>query len=120
MRPSDDGRFGSTMDPPARRTTETRGLCTAARAGVNQNLLRSGRTFAVESPPTMSPEPELFLHVPSLLERSIPKPRPAWVWYGMIAFAVVVLTVTGAAGQNPQLKLAVRFAGGLAMLGLVA
>lgn len=67
----------------------------------------------------MALEPALFLDVPTLLEHSVPKPRPAWVWYGMIAFAVVVLTATGAAGQNPQLKLVVRFFGGLAMLGLV-
>ncbi len=64
----------------------------------------------------MAPEPELFLHVLSLLERSIPKPRPSWVWYGLITFAVVVLTATAAAGQNPQVKLVVRLLGGLAMV----
>ena len=49
----------------------------------------------------------------------MPRPRPAWIWYGMVALAVVVLTMTAAAGQNPQLRLLVRFFGGLAMIALV-
>jgi hypothetical protein len=67
----------------------------------------------------VTPAPSSFLDVPALLESSMPRPRPAWIWYGMIAIAVVVLTMTAAAGQNPQLKLVVRFFGGLAMIGLV-
>jgi hypothetical protein len=67
----------------------------------------------------VTPAPPSFLDVPTLLESSMPRPRPAWIWYGMVALAVVVLTMTAAAGQNPQLKLVVRFFGGLAMIALV-
>jgi len=68
---------------------------------------------------SVTPDPPTFLDVPALLESSLPRPRPAWIWYGMVALAVVVLTMTAAAGQNPQLKLVVRFFGGLAMIALV-
>lgn len=49
----------------------------------------------------------------------MPKPRPAWVLYCIIAVAVVLLTAVGAAGQNPQLRVLMRFAGGVAMLTVV-
>jgi tetratricopeptide (TPR) repeat protein len=67
----------------------------------------------------MVPTPDTFLDVPRLLESSLPKPRPAWLWYALLAFALLILTTTSAAGQNPQIQLIVRFFGGLAMLGLV-
>src|SRR5258705_6449361 len=67
----------------------------------------------------MVPAPDTYLDVPRLLESSLPKPRPAWLWYALLAFALLILTTTSAAGQNPQIQLVVRFFGGLAMLGLV-
>lgn len=60
-----------------------------------------------------------FLDVPRLLEASQPLPRPQWLWYGMISFAVIVLTSTFASANNPQAQMAVRALGGVAMLGLV-
>jgi hypothetical protein len=67
----------------------------------------------------MTDAPPQFLDVPQLLESSHPRPRPAWMWYALIGFAIALLTGTLASGQNPALQVYVRVLGGLAMLGVV-
>ena len=49
----------------------------------------------------------------------MPQPRPAWLWYALFGFTLVVLTSTFAASGNPQAQAAVRAIGGMAMLGSV-
>jgi hypothetical protein len=60
-----------------------------------------------------------FLDVPRLLERSEPQGRPTWVWYGMMACAVFVLTSAWTASQNPALRGVVSPLSALAMLGVM-
>jgi thioredoxin-like negative regulator of GroEL len=67
----------------------------------------------------MPEDPPTILDVPQLLENSLPRQRPAWIWYALIGFAVALLTSTLASGQNQALQMYVRALGGLAMLGVV-
>jgi tetratricopeptide (TPR) repeat protein len=67
----------------------------------------------------MADTPPAFLDVPRLLESSTPQPRPAWMWYALIGFAIAMLTSTLASGQNPGLQNYVRVLVGVAMLGVV-
>src|SRR5687768_10457990 len=60
-----------------------------------------------------------FLDVPRLIEASVPQPRPVWVWYALMGFALLVLTMTFAASGNPQAQAALQAVGGIAMLGSV-
>jgi hypothetical protein len=63
--------------------------------------------------------PPQFLDVPRLLDASVPRPRGQWVWYVLVAFAVLLLTATLAAQGNPQAQGVVRAIGGIGMLGVV-
>jgi tetratricopeptide (TPR) repeat protein len=67
----------------------------------------------------MSDAPAHFLDVSRLLEASLPRPRPQWLWYGMIGFMTLLLTTTLAPASNPQAQLASRALGGVMMFGLV-
>ena len=67
----------------------------------------------------MPDAPAPFLDVHTLLQSSLPKPRPAWIWYGLIGFAIALLTTTLASGQNPEMQGYLRVFGGLAMLGVI-
>jgi len=63
--------------------------------------------------------PPAFLDVPALLEGSVPRPRPAWLWYSLLSVGVLVMTTTWSAEGNPELLQVVRFFGGVLMLGLL-
>ena len=65
--------------------------------------------------------PPTFLDVPTLLERSVPRPRPTWAGYGVVALLIVMLmswlVVSGATGNGRDIA---RLAAAGAMIGVVA
>jgi tetratricopeptide (TPR) repeat protein len=65
------------------------------------------------------PAPE-FLDVPTLLERSRPNPRGAWVWYALGGFLVVVIGSAAMSRQSGAMAQLVNVLSALIMLGLIA
>ena len=65
--------------------------------------------------------PPTFLDVPTLLERSTPRPRPSWAGYAVVALLIVMLMswlmVSGATGNSRDMA---RLASAGAMIGVVA
>ena len=65
------------------------------------------------------PAPE-FLDVHTLLERSQPNPRGAWVWYALGGFLVVVVGSAAMSRQSGAMAQLVNVLSALIMLGLIA
>lgn len=66
----------------------------------------------------MEIHPTQFLDVPTLLESSQPGSRPAWTWYGLGAFVLLVI-VSGIGGANPTpIQWVVQALSMLLMMGL--
>jgi tetratricopeptide (TPR) repeat protein len=65
------------------------------------------------------PAPE-FLDVPTLLERSRPNPRGAWMWYALGGFLVVVIGSAAMSRQSGAMAQLVNVLSALIMLGLIA
>jgi hypothetical protein len=65
--------------------------------------------------------PNTFLDVPMLLERSVPRPRPSWLAYGVVSLLVVILmswiVMAGADGASRDMA---RLMSAGAMIGIVA
>jgi tetratricopeptide (TPR) repeat protein len=57
--------------------------------------------------------------IPHLLESSVPARHTPWGLYGLMGFAVVLMTAAWMSAQNPAIQGYVRFLVGLAMLGVV-
>jgi hypothetical protein len=75
--------------------------------------------FRVESALRMDPAPPEFLDVRRLIDASVPKARPAFSWYAMVALLVVAVTATVTANAAPQAQALLKFLTGLIMLGVV-
>lgn len=72
------------------------------------------RVTHMETPPTVP-----FLDVPTLLERSQPRPRGPWLWYGMGLFLMLVLLGRLGAGASPVMARLIEAGSLLLMLGLM-
>jgi tetratricopeptide (TPR) repeat protein len=68
----------------------------------------------------MNQAAEQFLHVPSLLEHSMPRRRRGWLLYAAAGFFIVVIGSFLVGNQSPQMQAAVRAFSSLVMLGLIA
>jgi hypothetical protein len=67
----------------------------------------------------METQPVQFLDVPALLERSEPRPRVAWTWYGLGGFLLLAI-VSGIGGANPTAgEVLVQVMSGFLMVGLM-
>ncbi len=64
------------------------------------------------------PSPD-FLNVPALLERSQPRARGGLMWFGLLAFVMVVLASAAVGGRSPAAAALVRVFSMLTMLGLI-
>jgi tetratricopeptide (TPR) repeat protein len=72
---------------------------------------------AADVPPT-SPPP--FLDVPTLLERSQPRPRVNWLWYGIGLFLLLVISSTFGSAKTPAFRQSIQVLSLFLLLGLMA
>jgi tetratricopeptide (TPR) repeat protein len=60
-----------------------------------------------------------FLHVPTLLESSQPRPRGAWLWYAIGAFLLVVLASSLLSSRSGAMAQLVSVFSGFLMVGII-
>jgi tetratricopeptide (TPR) repeat protein len=67
----------------------------------------------------LNPAPAQFLDVPSLLERSQPKPHQGWFWYAIGVFLLIVITSAYFSTQSEAMNQVVGFMSSVAMVGVM-